>query len=122
MNYEKLIQAVEDEVILDEDDFSLRSMNLKDNVVYLFYADTKLLYVGITDSFHRRYIEHYKTKEWFLASSHVQISEFLTRSEAHIYEIYYISKYNPKYNKHFSKGYLSSLELPELQFNTILLR
>ena len=73
------------------------------------------MYVGISNNFSRRYTEH-KSKDWIKEVIDIYVSEPMSRNQAHIYEIYYITKYSPKYNDHFVNGSKMELELKELKF------
>jgi len=71
--------------------------------VYIMYnKDNECLYVGITNNMDIRINQHVHDKEWIKEVSNIRISEYINRNVARIYEIYYISTMNPKYNIEFS--------------------
>jgi len=76
-----------------------------DNLIYKFYnINNELLYVGITNNMKIRLKQHKQDKDWFEEINKINISEKMTRNEAHIYEIYYISNEKPKYNIDYING------------------
>jgi len=90
---------------------------MQDNLIYKFYnSDNELLYVGITNNIKMRLKQHKQDKYWFKEVNKVFTSDKVTRNEAHIYEVYYIANYSPKYNIDFSKGGTINLNFPVLHF------
>ena len=113
-NFYRLLNNMDREVILTEYDFSFMK---KDYVVYQFYNSiNELLYVGMTKNFTNRINKHRNKKEWYREISNIYISEPLTKNEAHIYEIFYISRFKPKYNNHFVNGTDVDFEITPIKF------
>jgi len=94
---------------------------VNDTCVYILRdCDGDVLYVGITNNHGRRIEQHFSYKEWAKDVSGISVSEYMNRNQAHIYEIYYISILQPKYNEDFNKLSCDNfkLALGELIFNT----
>ena len=89
-----------------------------DSCVYLIYGEgNELLYVGISNNHITRIDKHILEKEWSEDIVKIEISEYINRNQAHIYEIYYISKFNPIHNKDFNIPTENfNLNLPDLKF------
>ena len=67
--------------------------------IYGCYSPKReLLYIGKTNNLKRRIKEHEKTSKWIDEVRDIFYSELKTNTEMGIYELYYINKYNPKYN------------------------
>lgn len=77
--------------------------NIKDGNYFVYMALNdrhEVVYVGMTNTPDLRARHHKRDKEWFGNVSIFKVAGFKTKNDAHIYEIYYISKYNPIYNKY----------------------
>lgn len=112
---------MEDDIVFDDleldEILEIEKICSMKNIVYKFFNEqSELLYVGITNNFPLRLKKHKREKKWFKDINKIYVSEPLTRNEAHIYEIYYISMESPKFNDHFNKGNLSHMNLKELKF------
>jgi hypothetical protein len=90
----------------------------KNNIIYMFFnINNELLYVGITNDMDMRIAKHRQDKEWFNKINTILIStNILSRNEAHIYEIFYITNKHPKYNIDFINGGNINFSLPDLLF------
>jgi len=94
----------------------------QDNYVYKFYnSENILLYVGITNMPINRFRQHKRDKNWFSQVNKISISENFYRNQANLYEIYYISNDNPKYNIDFVNGGKISFDLPEIEFTEYII-
>lgn len=94
--------------------------SIKDSCIYMLKdVDQNVLYVGITNNHGRRIEQHYNYKYWANEVNNITVSEYMNRNQAHIYEIYYISKLQPKYNDDFNNLNCDNfyLKLDELIFN-----
>jgi hypothetical protein len=77
------------------------------NYVYKFLGDNdEVLYVGKTINLNKRMRDHFISQRDYYASDvkKVQYKEYNYQNEMSIYEIYFISKYKPKYNLEFNYG------------------
>lgn len=85
--------------------------------IYICYSNEKeLLYIGKTNNLKRRIKEHEKTSKWIDEVKNIFYSELNTNIEMGIYEIYYINKYNPKYNILDNYNDIIDLEIKPLTF------
>lgn len=90
----------------------------KDTVVYRIYDKNQIiLYVGMTNNIKLRLKQHKQDKSWWKDKDIIEVSQLLTRNEAHIYEIYYISNLRPLYNIDFKDGGLVNIKLPNIKFH-----
>ena len=77
-----------------------------------------LLYVGKTHNFSKRIRQHLQNKPWAKEIFSVYVAEVDSATAMDIYELYYIGKLKPKYNKdcsHLLEGAFPG-ELPGLEF------
>lgn len=74
-------------------------MEYKNYIYKLYDLNGDLLYVGKTQDFSRRLRQHLKTKEWSSEIFSIYLAECASATEMDIYELYYIGKLKPKYNK-----------------------
>lgn len=95
--------------------------------IYMFVNEGKeVIYVGKTKNIKNRIRQHFGKeghleKEAYLLTTSIYYSYVPSANEARIYELYYISKYQPKYNLVFGDGGEISFELPELSFSIFIL-
>jgi len=89
-----------------------------DTCVYIMKdSSNAVLYVGITNNHNNRISQHYSDKKWISDVHEILISDYINRNQARIFEIYYISKLNPKYNTEFNKIDASNFELDLQELN-----
>lgn len=74
-------------------------MESKNYIYELYDLNGELLYIGKTQDFSRRLRQHLKTKEWSSEIFSIYLAECANATEMDIYELYYIGKLKPKYNK-----------------------
>lgn len=74
-------------------------MKQKPHVLYRFFdKDDALLYVGITNSPHRRFNNHRSDKYWFKHVVRSTMEHFATRTELEAAEVRAIHEEKPRYN------------------------
>jgi len=72
---------------------------MEEYTLYRTYSkDGTLLYIGQSNSWPRRFIEHRKQSSWFSIATQVQIESFLTKQQLDEAEIYAIKTEKPAYN------------------------
>lgn len=91
---------------------------MRSNYVYIFYNNNDVLYVGKTHNLHRRIIQH-KDKWWFAMANRIKYAEFSNKTDMDIYEIYYINKLKPVYNKEDNNKTDFSHDLPQIVFKEL---
>lgn len=84
--------------------------------IYNIYNNNNLLYVGKTNNFHTRLRNHMALQPWKNEITHIAIAECKNKIDMDIYEIYYINKLNPKYNKAIVYNESPTFEIKELNF------
>ncbi|MCB2289434.1 GIY-YIG nuclease family protein [Clostridium sp. CS001] len=84
--------------------------------IYNIYNNNNLLYVGKTNNFHTRLRNHMALQPWKNEITHIAIAECKNKIDMDIYEIYYINKLNPKYNKAIVYNESPTFEIKELSF------
>lgn len=91
---------------------------MKNYIYKLCDINGQLLYVGKTHNFSRRIKQHLKTKAWAEHIFSVYLAECETATMMDIYELYYIGKLKPLYNKDCAHSSDESFnqELKELKF------
>ena len=93
-------------------------INMKKHMIYKFYnKNDQLLYIGITNSIRKRLHLHKQKKEWFNEINKILVSEKLSRNEAYIYEIFFISNEKPIHNIEYTKGGEIDFLLPNITFS-----
>jgi hypothetical protein len=72
-----------------------------ESIVYMFLNSNKeILYIGKTTSINQRMSQHFGTKDdWKQQIKYIKLFYFQNPIDMSIYEIYWINKYNPPYNK-----------------------
>lgn len=86
------------------------------NFIYRFISlGGTVLYVGKTRNLADRVTSHTK-KPWFDEVGYIEFTQLPNASDMDVYELYYISKLKPKYNKDSNRKDTFSHELPELVF------
>lgn len=75
-------------------------------VLYRFWKDETLLYVGISQSFFSRMDSHNHTKDWFGAVTHVTLEHFPTRRSVELAEKTAIKREQPLFNIIYNKNSL----------------
>jgi len=75
-----------------------------------------ILYVGKTTNITNRTTQHLQDKKWIDSNTEIYYAELPNKTDMDIYEIYYINKFNPKYNIRHMNEAVFSLVLPELNF------
>lgn len=88
------------------------------NCIYKLYVKNELVYIGKTGNLKSRINSHTKEKiKWKSQIDRVEYSKIPNGDMCSIYEIYYISKYKPKYNKeHRASLSIDKIDLPEIAF------
>lgn len=86
--------------------------------VYLFLdGDSNVIYVGKTVNLRKRLNTHnHLPKECYTEIKSVRFAETNNEADALIYEVYYINKFNPKYNKISKTLDCTTINLKELEF------
>lgn len=84
--------------------------------IYNIYNNNNLLYVGKTNNFHTRLRNHMALQPWKNEITHISIAKCKNKIDMDIYEIYYINKLNPKYNKAIVYNESPTFEIKELSF------
>ena len=85
--------------------------------IYQFYnKHHECIYVGKTNNPPLRFSQHKRDKDWFNEVEYIKYAECPIEYMIDIYEIYYINKINPKYNKKDIKLIHSYFQYPELNF------
>jgi len=79
-------------------------------------SNENILYVGKTIDISNRTTQHIQDKKWIDNDTEIYYAELPNKTDMDIYEIYYINKYNPKYNIRYMNESIFSLTLPELNF------
>lgn len=85
----------------------------------LLSKENKVIYVGKTLNLHRRMLQHAKDKIWFNEVYDIQYHLFDNNTDCDIYEIYYINKLNPIYNRDSKNERIFSQELTEISFDRL---
>ncbi len=94
--------------------------NVKEFCVYKFYNEKdNLLYVGKTTNLKNRINSHSLDKYWWKEVKYILYAHCNSATDMDIYEIYYINKLHPKYNKQSVNNDNFSFNLNELQFKRI---
>jgi hypothetical protein len=104
-------------------DYSISNKTKNDTCVYIMKnSNGDSLYVGITNNHNKRITQHCADKKWISQVDEILISEYINRNQARIFEIYYISKLNPRYNNEFNRLDCDNfkLDLDELTFNNFI--
>lgn len=83
--------------------------------IYKFISNRGVIYVGKTIDSNTRFA-HHLDKNWINEVVEVEYVELYNRSDMDIYELYYIDKYKPKYNKICNRESTFSYTLPELKW------
>lgn len=92
--------------------------------VYRFKdVNNKIVYIGKTIDINRRMNEHFRGKghlssECYTSVAKIEYQKYNTESDALIMEVYYICKYNPKYNKQGKSKDMPTIELNEGKWRT----
>ena len=87
--------------------------------MYIYKFINKLnevIYVGKSKNFKSRLNQHYKSKKWIDEVFEIEIGECSTLSDMNIYEVYYIAKYKPIYNKDCKEDDDITLKIEPLEF------
>jgi excinuclease UvrABC nuclease subunit len=85
-------------------------------VYFLIDKEGSLLYVGQTTSLYSRIEAHKKEHSWSREIQKIKYCECKNKTDMEFYEMYYINKLKPKYNKTSVKSDSPSFDLPELEF------
>lgn len=96
-------------------DFKLNSLNdVPENIsaVYRLFKNHKVVYVGKSINVKNRIKDHTKDKDF----DYFDFSIMNNESNKNLYEIYYIDKYKPLYNKECVENSISDIELEDLIF------
>lgn len=85
--------------------------------IYKFIdSDNKVIYIGKTKDLKRRLRQHKREKEWFNEVNKIYFAECLNETDLNIYEVYFINKYTPIYNKKENYQVSFTTKMKELQF------
>jgi hypothetical protein len=96
-------------------DFKLNSLNdVPENIsaVYRLFKNHKVVYAGKSINVKNRIKDHIKDKGF----DYFDFSIMNNESNKNLYEIYYIDKYKPIYNKECVENSISDIELEDLIF------
>jgi len=86
--------------------------------VYRFINDEgKIIYVGKSKHLKTRVSNHIRKRKWKDEIYQIEVAKCITESDMNVYELYYISKHSPKYNKDCKTNDELTFELEDLQFN-----
>lgn len=91
--------------------------------VYRFIdSDRKVIYYGKTVNLDTRIHNHFTKghlpQECYKSVARIEYQKYKTESDALIMETYYITKYNPKYNKLGKSRDIPSIDLEEKEWKT----
>lgn len=81
--------------------------------VYRFIEGKEVVYIGKTNDIYLRMSQHSRNKEWITKNTMVEYITFKTKTEMDIYELYYISKWQPKHNTKSKREEIMELVLDE---------
>ncbi len=85
-----------------------------------FNSKNKVIYVGLTGRPIKRRVYEHKTEDLQKETDHIDFATVATESDMRMYELYYINKYQPKYNRRDMYIDGQTLHLPELTFQPYL--
>lgn len=96
-------------------------MSKKYSIYRFLDKNNKVIYIGRSVNITRRMSQHFSKsghliKECYDNTEKIEVAELNSKNDMRIYEIYYISKYKPFYNKEFKNNESISLILPELKW------
>jgi hypothetical protein len=83
--------------------------------IYFMYADSSIIYIGLSTSFAYRLSQHRLKAPFFKYITHIEVATLSSQVEMALYETILINHHKPKYNKHIYTG-THSFPLPELDF------
>ena len=79
--------------------------------------DENIIYIGKSKSLLYRQRQHRESSEWFSEIDSIEYCIFDSKIEMDIAELYYINKYNPKYNgKDKRNDSVSNINIENLQW------
>lgn len=86
--------------------------------VYRFLdKNDEIIYIGKAKEINSRLNGHcHLKKDCYDSINRIEYIQLSNDNEARIYEIFYINKFEPKYNKEFNKGNKFGFELPEKEW------
>lgn len=85
--------------------------------IYKHILDGEVVYVGKTTNMENRQKAHNNEKDWFKEGLKIEYAEVNNKTSMDIYELYYINKIAPKFNKSANRrDDISSLNLKDLDF------
>lgn len=79
----------------------------------------EIIYVGKTKNLRQRLLQHAKYKSWFNEVSEIYYHLFENKTDCDVYEIYYINKFNPIYNRDTRNEQMFSQKLLEVEFKQL---
>lgn len=89
------------------------------NFIYKMSDDEgNILYIGKTSQLdYRLYAHFYKNPdEWKSYVTKVEVCEFDSEADMHVYEMYLVTKYDPIFNRHARTKDKLSISLPDITF------
>jgi predicted transcriptional regulator len=92
--------------------------------VYKFInKEERIIYIGKTNNIKNRISQHlskgHLSQECYNEINHIEYAEIDNKTNCCLYEVYYINKYKPKYNKRHKYEDINIIELPELSWKTL---
>jgi predicted GIY-YIG superfamily endonuclease len=99
------------EICLTKRALGLLGNNNRDYFLYRLYCKDSIVYIGKTNNLRDRISQHKKDKDFDSYDYYIG-----NKSDVNIYELYYIDKIKPIYNKDCNVKSKSNLRLKELEF------
>lgn len=91
--------------------YTYRFLDREGNIIYVGYTGQRL------DTRIAQHMEKgHLSKDCYSEIARIEYIQYKTKADAQIYEVYYINKYKPKYNKLNKQTDIMSLELKEKEW------
>lgn len=87
--------------------------------IYMFFDENKeIIYIGkSTSDLIGRMLQSFEQKKY---PAYVMLGYPKTKSDTNVYEVYYISKYKPRFNKESKNDDALTIELPDIEFSDLI--
>lgn len=94
---------------------------MQTNIIYRYFdKQNNVIYVGLTSRPLKRRVKEHSIEQLQSETDHIDFAMVPSEADMRMYELFYINKYQPKYNKRDLYKDGNTINLPELTFQPYL--